>query len=134
MQRWRRGNLSVKDFVLFRAWSRWKKAAARAGFTILGMVLLVAVGMQAEDGISRRVKSKVAPVYPALARRSNMNITGTVKIHVVVAPDGNIKESKVVGGHPLLVGAAMDALRKWKFEPASGESSGTVEFNFAAPQ
>lgn len=59
-----------------------------------------------------------------------MNITGTVKVYVVVAPDGTIKESRVVGGHPLLVGATMDALKKWKFETASEESSGTLEFKF----
>jgi len=36
----------------------------------------------------------------------------------------------VVGGHPLLVNAAMDAIKKWKFEPAPEESTGIVEFKF----
>jgi hypothetical protein len=35
-----------------------------------------------------------------------------------------------LGGHPILVNAAMDALKKWKFEPASEETTGTVEFKF----
>ena len=81
-----------------------------------------------KDEIARKVKSKVSPVYPDIARR--MNITGTVKVLVVVSPSGLVKTTKVVGGHPLLVGAAMDALKKWKFEPASDESTGTVEFKF----
>lgn len=115
---------------MFGFWSRGEVKTARAVFGVVAMLLVVVLGVHAEDGINRRVKTKVAPVYPALARRSNMNITGTVKIHVVVGPDGNIKESKVMGGHPLLVGAAMDALKKWKFEAASEETSGTVEFNF----
>jgi TonB family protein len=76
----------------------------------------------------RKTKVKVAPAYPDLARR--MKITGTVKVLVVISPSGNLKDSKVVGGNPLLVNAAMDALKKWKFEPADGESSGTVEFKF----
>jgi TonB family protein len=59
-----------------------------------------------------------------------MNITGTVKVLVVVTPGGSLKDTKVVGGNPLLVNAAMDALKKWKFEPADSESSGTVEFKF----
>ncbi len=78
--------------------------------------------------LNRKVKSKVTPVYPDLARR--MNIVGTVKVQVVVTPNGSIKESKVVGGNPVLANAAMDALKKWKFETASEESSGTVEFRF----
>ncbi len=56
-----------------------------------------------------------------------MSITGTVKVLVVVAPNGNLKSTKVVGGHPLLVNAAMDAIKKWKFEPAPEESTGIVE-------
>jgi TonB family protein len=69
----------------------------------------------------------VAPVYPDVARR--MSITGTVRLAVVVSPNGAVKSSKAAGGHPLLVNAAMDAI-KGKFEPAPAESSGIVEFNF----
>ncbi|HEX8816227.1 MAG TPA: energy transducer TonB [Terriglobales bacterium] len=98
----------------------------------LAVILLSVMALaQADDELHRRAITKVAPLYPAIARRSSMNITGTVKVHVVVAKDGSIKESKVVGGHPLLVNAAMDALKKWKFEPADEESTGTVEFKFA---
>jgi TonB family protein len=67
-------------------------------------------------------------VYPEIARR--MNITGTVKVMVIVAPNGTLKSSKAVGGHPVLVNAAMDAIKKWKFESATEESSGIVEFKF----
>jgi protein TonB len=82
----------------------------------------------AQDELSRKVKSKVSPVYPDIARR--MSISGVVKVVVVVAPNGAVKSTKVVGGHPILVNAAMDALKKWKFEPSSEESTGTVEFKF----
>ncbi len=71
-------------------------------------------------------------MYPDLARK--MNITGTVKIQVVVAPNGTVKDAKVVGGHPVLAGAALDAVRKWRFEPAAVESSGVVEFKFEPHQ
>ncbi len=82
----------------------------------------------AQGELARKPKTKVAPTYPELARR--MNITGTVKVLVVVSASGALKDTKVVGGNPLLVNAAMDALKKWKFEPADAESSGTVEFKF----
>ncbi|MFZ0761650.1 MAG: energy transducer TonB [Candidatus Sulfotelmatobacter sp.] len=84
----------------------------------------------APNEILRRVKTRVEPVYPDLARQ--MNITGTVRLAVVVAPNGTVKDVKVVGGHPVLAGAAMEAVKKWRFEPATQESSGNVEIKFAA--
>jgi len=92
-------------------------------------------GLQAQDAqgdIMRRVKSKVQAVYPELARK--MNLSGTVKVAVVVAPNGTVKEAKVMGGHPVLAGAALDAVRKWRFEPAAGETSGVVDFKFEPHQ
>lgn len=82
---------------------------------------------QSEE-IQRRAKSKVQPQYPDLARK--MNIAGTVKIQVVVAPNGAVKDAHIVGGHPVLATAALDAARKWRFEPASSESSGVIDFKF----
>jgi TonB family protein len=92
-------------------------------------------GLQAQDAsveIVRRAKVKVPPMYPDLARK--MNITGTVKIQVTVAPNGTVKDAKVIGGHPVLAGAALDAVRKWRFEPAAVESSGVVELKFEPHQ
>jgi len=104
-------------------------------WTMVGLLALAAseamfhpLPAVAQGELTRKAKTKVAPVYPELARR--MNITGTVKVLVVVSASGNLKDTKVVGGNPLLVNAAMDALKKWKFEPADVENSGTVEFKF----
>ena len=82
----------------------------------------------ANDELVRRAKTKVQPAYPDLARK--MQISGTVKIEVVVAPNGTVKEARVVGGHPVLASAALDAAKKWRFEPAPGESSGVIDFKF----
>jgi len=93
--------------------------------------LAVALGLTgfAQDGnFDRKVKNKVPPTYPEIARK--IGLSGTVKLEVVVAPNGNVKDTKVIGGHPILVSAAVDAVKKWKFETASGESTGTVEFRF----
>jgi outer membrane biosynthesis protein TonB len=35
-----------------------------------------------------------------------------------------------LGGHPVLASAALEAAKKWRFEPASGESSGVIDFRF----
>jgi TonB family protein len=107
---------------------------ARAVLAILtcaiAMTARVTYAQQAQNGeeMSRRAKTKVQPNYPELARR--MNITGTVKVEVVVAPNGTVKEAKVVGGHPVLADAALEAVRKWRFEPAPGESTGVINFKF----
>jgi len=82
---------------------------------------------QNED-LVRRAKTKVQPFYPELARK--MNITGTVKIEVVVASNGSVKDARVVGGHPVLASAALDAAKKWRFEPAGSESTGVIDFKF----
>ena len=76
----------------------------------------------------RKRLSSPQPIYPELARR--MNLSGAVKIELTVGADGEIKESKVLGGHPLLADAALRALRDWKYEKANSESKVEVEFKF----
>jgi TonB family protein len=81
-----------------------------------------------EEG-SRKVKTRVSPVYPDLAKR--MKIAGTVKVEVVIAANGNVKSTKVIGGHPLLVETSVEAVKKWKYEPSGGDTVETVEFKFS---
>jgi TonB family protein len=97
-----------------------------AALALCLLLLFSATGAQEE--ISRKIKSKVQPNYPELAKR--MNISGTVKLQIVVAANGTVKNAKIVGGHPLLANAASDAVKKWRFEPASEETTGLVEFRF----
>lgn len=86
------------------------------------------LAQQVQDDLTKRVKTRVQPVYPELARR--MSVKGNVKLLVTVGANGKVKATKVIGGHPLLVVASEDAIRQWKFEPASEETSGVVEFKF----
>jgi TonB family protein len=62
-----------------------------------------------------RVRNKVPPVYPEAARQAR--IEGVVKLHVIIAKDGTITQLEVISGHPLLVQAALDAVRQWVCEP-----------------
>jgi TonB family protein len=80
------------------------------------------------EEIVRRARSRVQPIYPELARK--MNISGTVKVEVVVAPNGTVRDARIVGGHPVLASAALDAAKKWRFEPAPSESTGIIDFKF----
>jgi TonB family protein len=82
----------------------------------------------AEEASERKVKYRVEPQYPDIARK--LGLSGVVRIDVVIAANGNVKETKVIGGHPILVNAAVDAVKKWKFESANGESINSLEFKF----
>ncbi|MGA8431417.1 MAG: energy transducer TonB [Candidatus Sulfotelmatobacter sp.] len=110
-----------------------RAAVAVMSALALTMLLIMSVsiavqGQSQNDTLVRRARSKVQPVYPELAKK--MNIVGTVKVEVIVLPNGTVKDARVVGGHPVLAGAALDAARKWRFEPAAAESSGVIDFKF----
>lgn len=77
---------------------------------------------------ARKVKTRVEPQYPELAKRNN--ISGSARVEVVVTPEGKVKNVKVLGGNPVLVQAAVDAVTRWKYEPAAEESTIVVKFDF----
>jgi TonB family protein len=111
--------------------SRRVAAAVLMALTLtLGMSVrqLGAQSAPNNEELLRRAKSKAQPTYPELARK--MNISGTVKIEVVVAPNGSVREARVVGGHPVLATSALDAAKRWRFEPAPAESTGIIDFKF----
>ncbi len=113
----------------FREAKRWGMVVVLALLMGLGWSIRPTHALGQEQGeMTRKVKTKVAPTYPEIARR--MSISGVVKLVVVVTPSGSVKSTKVLGGHPLLVSAAEDAVKKWKFEAGPEESSGVVEFTF----
>jgi protein TonB len=55
------------------------------------------------------------PVYPPLAKQAR--ISGVVHLNAVIAKDGTIQNLTLISGHPLLVQAAMDAVRQWVYAP-----------------
>jgi protein TonB len=57
----------------------------------------------------------VRPVYPPLAKQAR--ISGTVRLHAIIAKDGTVIQLEVVQGHPLLVQSALDAVRQWRYQP-----------------
>ncbi len=57
------------------------------------------------------------PVYPPLAREAR--IEGTVRLEAVISRDGTILNLRAVSGHPLLIPAALAAVRQWVFRPTS---------------
>jgi len=76
----------------------------------------------------RKIATRVAPAYPDLAKK--MHIRGVVRIEAIVRPNGTVKSTRVLGGNPVLVESAQDAVGKWKFEPAQGETTEVVQLAF----
>jgi TonB family protein len=86
------------------------------------------VAQQEQGETNRKIVNKIAPAYPELARK--MNITGSVKIEVVIAPNGSVKSEKVIGGHPVLAQSAQEAIRKWKWTPNAQETTELIDIKF----
>jgi TonB family protein len=76
---------------------------------------------------------KVTPRYPAAA--AQLKITGLAVVEVVISPEGTPVAVKPISGSPLLTGAAVEAVKQWRFRPvmANGQAVkavGTLQFNF----
>jgi TonB family protein len=104
---------------------------AVALFVLLSVLMFAPNQAAAQESSEsgRRVVNKVLPQYPGLAR--SMKIQGNVRADVLVAASGKVTSIEVKGGHPVLAQSAQDALRQWKWEPASHETHEIVELRFA---
>jgi periplasmic protein TonB len=58
---------------------------------------------------------RVEPTYPPLARQAR--IQGTVVLAAVISKAGTIEDLKLLSGHPMLVSAAIDAVKQWRYRP-----------------
>jgi TonB family protein len=96
----------------------------------LMLVLSLVLALPAMAADTRAIKSKVAPIYPEIAKR--LRITGEVKMEAIVDPDGKVTEIKTLSGNNVLAVAAEDAVRKWRFAPAAAASTVEVNLNFGA--
>jgi TonB family protein len=83
---------------------------------------------QEEGSSTRRILNRVVPQYPELAH--SMHIEGTVKLLVIVAPNGKPTSTQVMGGHPLLAKSSVGAVEKWKWISAPEETKEVVELHF----
>ncbi len=104
------------------------------GFALLGVVFLEPSAFSQEtnqEEIRRKPKAKVEPRYPALARQ--LKLSGKVRVEVTVSPDGHVKDMRIIGGSPIFVDAALNAIRLWRYEPGPRETVEPVEVEFKNP-
>jgi len=58
---------------------------------------------------------RIVPIYPELPKR--IRLQGEVSLEVIISPEGRVESARVVSGHPTLVNSALEAARRWRFEP-----------------
>ena len=90
-------------------------------------LMAIVVGTSTLALADRSIKQQGRAAYPELAKK--MNVTGTVKVEVKVAANGSVISAHAIGGHPLLIDAAVSAAKNTKFAPGE-ESTETITFNF----
>jgi len=101
-----------------------------AGWLVRGLAvaILAAMALPGRAADERAVKSRVAPVYPEIAKR--MRVSGVVRLEVTVDAEGRVLEVKPVSGNQMLSTAAQEAVKRWKFATGDGQSTVQVSLSF----
>ncbi|HZP16325.1 MAG TPA: energy transducer TonB [Terriglobales bacterium] len=115
--------LSIPALYSSRSW----------GNTIIRMVwlslLIIVIGnsaalLRSQTTVTqRKVIQRVQPKYPEDLRIRG--IGGVVRLSVEIAPNGTVRNVSPLGGNPILVAAAVDAVKQWKY--ATAETTDTIE-------
>ncbi|MGH9742270.1 MAG: energy transducer TonB, partial [Candidatus Acidiferrum sp.] len=116
--------MTVKEF---------KRIVVVCLLTLLAAATGITVSLRAQvgdiPGAKRKVRVLAKPQYPELAKR--LSLSGVVKIEVTIEPDGRVKRTHVVGGHPVLAAEAERAAMQCEFEPGPKETTEIIEFKFS---
>ena len=81
-----------------------------------------------QNSSDRKLITRVEPEYPDALKR--LYIGGVVRVEVLVAPNGIVKSTKLLGGSPILGQSTMKALKHWRYAPAAAEETLTVKLEF----
>jgi TonB family protein len=120
-KRKRRGWWLVGLFLLLSAaicWWRWNRGWEALEFGLRSAQADTVEKPRAQvaaEVMEKLLVHRVEPVYPAEARKEGLE--GTIALDIVVGRDGAVLRMHALNGPDVLAGAAMDALRWWKFEP-----------------
>ena len=99
---------------------------------VVALAVLVALAAPSRAAEERAVKSKVAPMYPEIAKR--LHVSGMVKLVVTVDADGKVTDVKTVSGNQLLAAAAEEAVHKWRYVAGDRQTTVDLSINFDLPK
>jgi TonB family protein len=88
-----------------------------------------------QNAAKQLILKKVEPVYPPLAKLGR--VQGKVLIFAVIGKDGTMQYLKLIGGHPLLTQASLEAVKQWRYRPFTIDGEAieaqtviTIDFTF----
>jgi TonB family protein len=92
------------------------------------MVALLAIPAHGQTPAYRKVITRVQPEYPDTLKR--LYIGGIVRLEGVIAPNGTVESTELIGGNPILGQNAMRAFKQWKYAQANTKEKLVVTFEF----
>jgi TonB family protein len=92
------------------------------------MMALLALPVYGQTTGDRTVITRVEPEYPETLKR--LYIGGTVRVEAIVAPDGTVESTLLIGGNPILGQTAMRAIKQWKYTRARAKQTLIVKLQF----
>jgi len=98
---------------------------------MLAFTVCVPYSLHAQESGPRKLLNHVNPKYPEYLKKHE--IGGVVRLTVVVAANGTVKSVTPVGGNPILVDAATDAVKQWKYAPSDASDTFEVKLDFVPP-
>ena len=96
--------------------------------TLCLLALALPLFAQKADRTPRKLIFKESPRYPMMLKEAH--IGGVVRLEIVISAKGNVDSISPLGGNPVLVEAASNAVKKWKYQPGDGDTKTQVEFTF----
>jgi TonB family protein len=99
--------------------------------TLLVSILIGTPWVSPADGQTakgRKIITRIEPEYPETLK--HLYIGGVVRIQAVVAPNGTVESTRLLGGNPILGQAAMRAVKQWKYSNADSQEELEVKVEF----
>jgi TonB family protein len=122
------GKKSVHSYkpACFRRNRSWVRRLLGCG--LCALALAPGLWAQKSEKFTRKLTYRENPGYPLTLREAH--IGGVVRLEIVISPKGTVDQVSPLGGNPVLIEAASNAVKKWKYTPADSESKTEVEFTF----
>lgn len=95
--------------------TKWSVPLLLLFTSLLGMAQKPAAPELPKEEVEPHVLAQTNPVYPALAKAAK--IQGKVVLRITITAEGHVGNVRVVSGHPMLIPAAIDAVKKWEYRP-----------------
>lgn len=120
--------MKLKGTIRRGSWSRLLLMLCAVGACGLLSAAPATAQTYETSGQERKVISRVEAEYPDALKR--LYIGGVVRVEVVIAPNGTVKATKLLGGSPILGQSSMKAIKQWRYAPAAAEETLTVKVEF----